>query len=322
MVIDVHAHLWTHAYLDCLTAAGIDWTDMYYQLGATDSQADLDARFELMDRAGIDRQILSSAPLAPHLPDEPAAVAAARQVNDEYAELIATHPDRFLAFASLPLPHMDAALEELARALDDLSFVGVAVTTDILGKTLSDSIFQDLLGELDRRGGVLYVHPAGQDARSGLITGRPMRWSVGAPIEDTIALADLLVQGIPARYPRMRIVGSHLGGALPMVLPRMDAQQPWESPDTPESPSQGARRMWFDTVAHDNRPALRAAADVLGADRLVLGTDFPFQPGAEFLTATANVRDELSASQADDVLSGNATRLFNSRMSNNCKKQE
>jgi aminocarboxymuconate-semialdehyde decarboxylase len=298
MRIDVHAHLWSEEYLNLLARYGYERTAAHRGLGAGTNDGELDARFALMASAGIDLQVLSATPAAPHFTDAAHAVEAARRGNDEYAELVRRHPDRFRAFASLPLPHTDAALAELTRALDDLGMLGAAITTSTLGRSPADPIFDPIYAELDRRGSVLYVHPAGVAAESPLI-GSNMRWSTGAPIEDTIAIMNLILAGVPSRYPNMKIIASHLGGAVPMLLHRADRQYRWESPDTPEAPSAAVRRMWFDTVAHDHTPALRAAADSFGADRLVLGTDFPYQAGDEFGQAVSYV--EHAGLPNDDV---------------------
>lgn len=314
-VVDVHAHLWTGAYIDVLARAGVAGLDMYRSLGATDSADDLHTRFTLMDEAGIDLQILSATPLAPHLPDQQAALASAGHVNDEYARLVEQHPNRFRAFLALPLPHMPEALMTLDR-LGKEGFVGVALTTDILGTPLTDPRFDPLFTELDARAATVLIHPAGADAQSPLIAGRPMRWAVGAPIEDTIAMADLLLTGHLSRFPRMKVIGTHLGGALPMLLPRMQAQQPWEAPSASEPPVDAVRRAWFDTVTHVNAAALRAGAEVLGTDRLVLGTDYPFQGAGELPADVAQYDTVLSAEDAKAVRAGNAGALFDLRTAN------
>jgi aminocarboxymuconate-semialdehyde decarboxylase len=259
-------------------------------------------------------QILSASPQLPHGRDETAAIDAARYVNDQYAELVARHPSRFRAFASLPLPHLDASAAELARALDDLGMAGVAMTTTIMGQPLVDSPAAQLFAELDRRGTVLYLHPAGNAACSPLIGEHYGTWSVGAPIEDTISALHLITRGIPSHYPQMKILNSHLGGALPMLIQRLDNQLPWEAPETPEQPSVAARRMWYDTVGHGHPPALRCAADSFGADRLVLGTDFPYEHGAVFERAVSYITSSgLASGDPDRVLYANAEALFDRR---------
>jgi len=310
MSIDVHAHFWTDSYLDKIAALGHGDTAAQRGLGAGDG-AELDARLELMDRAGVELQVLSASPPLPHGADEAAAVDAAHYVNDQYAELGASHSGRFAAFASLPLPHLDASLAELGRALDDLGMVGVAMTTTIMGQPLVDSPAAQLFAELDRRGTVLYLHPAGNAACTPLIAGYHGTWSIGAPVEDTISMLHLITHGIPSRHPRMKMLNSHLGGALPMLLQRMDDQLGWEAPETPETPSLAARRMWYDTVGHGHPPALRCAADSLGADRLVLGTDFPYQTGAAYERAVSYVTSSgLAPGDADRVLCANARTLL------------
>jgi predicted TIM-barrel fold metal-dependent hydrolase len=307
--IDVHAHLWSESYLARLDGIGVP-TQGQQGLGAGSAEDELAARFAQMDAAGVDLQVLSVTPVSPHVPDEAAAVSAARAANDEYATLVAQHPNRFRAFAALPLPHIDASVKELTRALDDLGMLGAAVTTSVLGRGLDDPAFEPVYEELNRRGSVLYVHPAGAGAGSELIAGHNLTWSIGAPIEDTVAVMHLIVAGIPSRHPDMKIIASHLGGALPMVLNRADHQVPWEAPAAPELPSVAARRMWFDTVGHDHAPALRAAVDTLGADRLVLGTDFPYQAKAEYQAAIDYIGRTVSAEQATAILDTNAAEIF------------
>lgn len=238
--IDVHAHLWTVDYLDRLERLGKADTGTQRELCADATEADLDHRFALMDRAGIDLQVLSVAPQSPHLSGEPEAVALARAANDSYAELVARFPGRFRAFAALPLPHVDAALHEATRAFDDLGAVGVGVTTTVLGRTLADPLFHPVYEELDRRGAVLCIHPSGEGAASPLITEHDMTWMVGAPVEDTVAIMHLILAGLPARYPRMRILASHLGGALPCCP--ADSTTIWpSSPPGPRTPLGGRR---------------------------------------------------------------------------------
>ncbi|GAB2520768.1 amidohydrolase family protein [Nocardia heshunensis] len=308
--IDIHAHLWTDEYLDLLDSYGRTDTAVQRGLGAGRSEAELTARFELNDSAGIAHQVLSVSPQNPHFEDPAAAIHSARVANDLYAEVVSEWPERFSAFAALPLPHVDAALEELTRALDQLGMAGATVTTDILGRSLADPLFTPLFEELDRRGSVLYIHPSGHDAGTALIGDHHMRWMVGAPVEDTIAAMQLILAGIPSRYPNLKIIGSHLGGALPMILQRADNQYQWESPETPEKPSVAARRMWFDTVGHGHVPAIRAAADSFGADRLLLGTDFPYESGDLLREAVTSIQDALPAAEAAAVLDANAAAVL------------
>jgi len=233
MRIDVHAHYWTEDYLDLLVDLGKADAGAARGIGAGGG-AELDARLRLMDRAGVQMQLLSACPQLPYGEDGKKATRAARFVNDQYAELVQRHPDRFRAFAALPMPHLEESIGEMGRALDQLRMAGVAMNTTVLGRALVEPEYEPVFAELNSRGAVLYLHPAGNSACSPLIGNYHLTWMVGAPVEDTISVMHLITHGIPARYPDIKIINSHLGGALPMLLQRADDQYRWEAPDTPE----------------------------------------------------------------------------------------
>jgi 6-methylsalicylate decarboxylase len=310
MRIDVHAHYWTEDYLDLLVDLGKADAGMARGLGAGGG-AELAARLRLMDRAEVQMQVLSASPQMPYGEDGTKAARAARFVNDQYAGLAADHRGRFAAFAALPLPHLEESLGEMRRALDELGMAGVAMNTTVLARALVEPGFEPVLAELNNRSAVLYLHPAGNSACSPLIGDYHLTWMVGAPVEDTISVMQLITRGIPARYPDVKIINSHLGGALPMLLQRADDQYGWEAPETPERPSVAARRMWYDTVGHGHVPALRCAIDSFGADRLVLGTDFPYENGDTFVRAVDYINDpQVDPSAARAILDQNASALL------------
>jgi hypothetical protein len=98
-------------------------------------------------------------------------------------------------------------------------------------------------------------------AHNPVIEDFNLTWVIGAPVEDTISAMQLITRGIPSRYPDIKIINSHLGGALPMLLQRADNQYLWANPDTPELPSVAARRMWYDTVGHGHVPGCAAPSN-------------------------------------------------------------
>jgi 6-methylsalicylate decarboxylase len=310
MRIDVHAHYWTEDYLDLLVDLGKADAGAARGIGAGDG-AELDARLRLMDRAGVEMQVLSACPQSPYSEDGKKAASAARFVNDQYAELAGRNSDRFRAFAALPMPRLEESIGEMHRALDELGMAGVAMNTTVLGRALVDPGFEPVFAELNRRAAVLYLHPAGNSACSPLIGDYHLTWMVGAPVEDTISIMHLITHGFPAGYPDIKIINSHLGGALPMLLQRADDQYRWEAPDTPEPPSVAARRMWYDTVGHGHVPALRCAIDSFGADRLLLGTDFPYENGDTFVRAVDYIGDpQIDPAAARAILDRHASTLL------------
>src|ERR1700745_291848 len=135
MRIDVHAHYWTDDYLDLMAELGKTDTDTQRGTGAGGG-AELDARLRLMDRAGVDMQVLSAAPQLPYGSDPRQAQAAGGFVNAQYAELVAKHHDRFRAFAATPMPHVGESITEMGRALDELGMVGVVMNTTVLDRAL------------------------------------------------------------------------------------------------------------------------------------------------------------------------------------------
>jgi len=209
------------------------------------------------------------------------------------------------------MPHIDASVAEMRRALGELHMTGIAMNTSVLTRALVDPGYEPVFSELNTMSAVLYLHPAGNGACSPLIGDYHLTWMVGAPVEDTISIMQLITHGIPARYPNIKIINSHLGGALPMLLQRADDQYRWEAPGTPERPSVAARRMWYDTVGHGHVPALRCAIDSFGADRLLLGTDFPYENGDIFVRAIDYIHDhQIDASAARAILDQNASVLL------------
>ncbi len=311
LCIDVHAHLWTDEYLDLVESYGKKDTNIQRGRDAGVTQVEIDKRFATMDSAGVDLQVLSVSPQSPHFENKDHAITAARKANEMYAEAVHRWPKRFAAFAALPLPHIDESLKEIDRVIGQFGMRGVALTTDILGRSIADPAFLPVYEELNRRGSVLFIHPSGDGAYSPLIADYKIIWMIGAPVEDTIAVLHMITHGIPSRFPRMKIITAHVGGAVPMLLDRLDSISTWEYPEIAEKPSVAARRMWYDTVAYGDVPALRAAVDALGAGQLVLGSDFPYENGDLYRRAVTYVRDAgLQQGDVTRILKGNASALL------------
>jgi predicted TIM-barrel fold metal-dependent hydrolase len=265
----------------------------------------------MMDSVGIGIQALSICPQAPHFASKENAVTAARKANDIYAEVLQKWPARFLAYVALPLPHVDESLQEMERMFSHKGFVGATIATSILDKSIADEMFMPVYQELNRRESVLFIHPGGYGAYSPLISEYHLTWMIGAPIEDTIAVMHLITRGIPQKFPKLKIINTHLGGALPVLMLRLDNISTWEYPSAPEKPSITARKMWYDTVGHGYDPALKAAVDSIGADRLVFGTDYPYEPGPLFKRAADYVHEVgLKKEEVDRILRGNPAQLL------------
>lgn len=310
MRVDVHAHYYPADYLNTLRGYGSDTTDIARMPCAGSTGDDIDARLRMMDDAGVDMQILSATPQMPYFDDREHAVGAARMANDLYADLVQAHPGRFAALAAAPLPHGEAAAAEIARAMDELGMLGANVSTVVLERTLGDPAFEPFWAELDRRAAPVFIHAAGKDVDSPLISDHGLTWIVGAPFEDAVGVLHLLRAGVTARYPNIRFIVAHLGGPLPFLLQRIDDNYEHWNEAFPDRPSILLRRMWFDT-ANFHAPALQCAVDSFGADRIMLGSDFPYFRDDMYTRAVRYVEKAgLPAGQTRQILDENAPRLF------------
>jgi predicted TIM-barrel fold metal-dependent hydrolase len=266
----------------------------------TDAEDHIRDRLALMDAAGVSLQVLSpGGTRAPYGLDENAAVHAARIGNDLNAALVERHPDRFKAFVSLPLPHIDASLRELRRGLDELHMVGVNLHISVLGRSVAEDEFLPIYEEMNRREGLVFFHPCVDGICSPMITNYGLTVAVGTSLEDAAIALHLIAKRIPSRFPDVTFVIPHLGGPMPMLLDRLDNQFSMSQFDLPEPPSVTARRFYYDTVAHGSQAALLCAWKAFGADRLLPGSDFPVLLSYETYERTFSWIEEADIPAAD-----------------------
>lgn len=319
LIVDTHAHVYPARALDFLESIGTDpaTTRIARNLRASDEPEEMAARLEMMDAAGVDVQVLSATPQVPLVADPEQGAAAARRLNDIYAEILADYPSRFLAYGAIAFNHPDKALEEIER-LDSLGpgFVGVAINTLLPDPALAiaDPRFEPIFEELDRRGSILYIHPTGSGAHSAPMTEHNLVWVNGAPVEDAIATLHLLKADIPNRYPNLRIHIAHLGGDLPFLARRIeDNYEDWNA--FPASPAATLRKMWFD-AANFGTGSLRLAADIYDPRKLLVGSDYPYFQDAKYTRAVQHIRDTgLGEATTAGILGGNAAELYGEALS-------
>ena len=312
MRIDVHAHYFPLEYLDRLDLYGgsaVTGLIRRMKLDFADFSG-LQEHLRNMDRSQVDLQVLSVSGQLPYFGKESDALDAARLGNDIYARIVREYPKRFAAFACTPLPHVQAAIAETRRALDELGMVGVTAGTVVLGMSITDPAFDGFFAELNRRKAVLFIHPIGGGLGSQLIETTKLVWPVGAPLEDTVCLLQFMQANFPSRFPDIKIILPHLGGFAPFLAARLDQLKDHFLPDSAMAPSLQAKYFWFDTV-NGNPSALRCTKDVYGADHLLLGTDYPFWRDDAFKLCVDYIGESgLSASETDRILSGNAEKLL------------
>jgi 6-methylsalicylate decarboxylase len=319
MIVDAHAHCTPVAFTEQaarLAPARRGTPYPTYHGGppppTTDSPEDVEGRLALMDAAGVQMQVLSH-PQGPYFANASDAVEGARLINDSYSQIVRRYPDRFAAYAVLPLPHVAESLEELHRALDELGLCGVILACSIQQThSPAEAAFEPVYAELDRRGAALYFHPSGNGLCSPFLNDYGLTYAAGAPMEDTTIVTHLMARAIPFRYPNIKIIVAHYGGAMPMLLDRLDHEAPPRVPGLAEPPSVTARRLYYDTVGHGSKIALWAAWKAFGASHLLAGSDYPitlfFEPYAKNFETIREA--DLPAADVDQILAGNARDLL------------
>jgi predicted TIM-barrel fold metal-dependent hydrolase len=292
-LIDVHSHHYPDAYLDACRRPDSGFTHYYRDDGRLIVLQDgavglavpqplppLEHRIGMMDDAGVEVQVLSvSAPNVFRFP-APLRIPLTRDLNDELSELAASSGGRLLAFASLPLPAVDAALAELDRALALPHVAGVTVCSNIDRVNLDDERFSPLWEELSRRGTTVFCHPTVACCTDGL-REYAMSLAMGFMADTMFAVGRLAYAGTFDRYPGINWIFTHLGGTIPFVLPRYDnyhRQFPECREHIDRPPSEIMRGLYYDTCTM-HAPALRCALDTLGPERLLFGSDYPHVPG-------------------------------------------
>ncbi len=310
--IDVHAHYFPSEYLDRLDLYGACHLTGFMRKMKLNfaNLSGLDDHLRNMDRSAVDLQILSVSGQLPYFEKESDAVDSARLANDLYARIVREHPKRFAGFACTPLPHVQAAIAETRRALDELGMVGVTTGTLVLGKSIADPSFDAFFAELNRRKAVLFIHPLGGSLGSPWIESSKLVWAVGAPLEDTVCMLHFMQADFPSRFPDIKIILPHLGGFAPFLAERLDQQKGSFLSDKATAPSVQAKYFWYDTV-NASPSALRCTIETVGIDHLVLGTDYPFWRDDAFKLCVDYIGESgLAAADVQRILEGNAQRLL------------
>jgi 6-methylsalicylate decarboxylase len=285
-LLDVHAHFLTERYVEECRLAGITQPDGMPGFPAWSPELAL----ETMASAGIGAAILSLSSPGVHFgADDPsghrAAVELARHVNDAGASLVRDRPASFGLSAALPLPDVDGALAEIARAYDELQADAVTMLTNYRGQYLSDPRFEPVLAELDARRAVVTLHPTSPPGWEQTSLGHP-RPMLEFIFETTRCVTDLALTGAFARHPNIRWIVPHAGAALPIVSTRVSAMSVLAG--TPVDMAGILGTLYFDLAGMPLPAGIPALTTVAGPERLLYGSDFPFTPAptVSFLAST------------------------------------
>jgi len=270
---------------------------------------DLGARLEVMDRSAVDVQLVSPSPQHYHdWADAPMSQRLTRMVNEGLAELCAQRPDRLAGLGTVGLHHPAVAVDELTHAVQELGLRGVEISTMAGGRELAHPDFEGFWARAEELGALVFIHPWGCTLGHRL-DEHYLANIVGNPTETTVALSHIIFSGLLDRRPGLRILAAHGGGYLPYSIGRSDhAWQHRPDSQTPRrAPSEYLRELYFDALVYQPAPLAALVAQV-GADRVMVGTDYPFDMGIE------DPLDRLAAAPLDDadreaIRGGNAVAL-------------
>lgn len=289
MVIDIHAHYHPMAYMEAVSKAMGFEIKPFVPHPDTDDPKHVETRLAEMDEAGVSLQVLSpAAGRAPYGKDEATSLEAAKVCNDLTAELVAKYPDRFKAFVTLPLPHIEASLKELERAMALPGMVGLNLHISAQDRSVAEDEFLPIYEAMNRRRGIIFYHPCGNGICSPMITDWGLGGAMGTSLEDAAIVAHLISKKIPSQFPDITFVVPHLGGPVAMLLDRLNNQYSMQARGLPEPPKDTARRFCYDTVGHGSHAALTCAVMAYGADHVLVGSDYPVLHSWEKYERTIN----------------------------------
>jgi predicted TIM-barrel fold metal-dependent hydrolase len=327
--IDAFAHILPRPYLDRLerhleSSISADQLRYYREgiFGFVPVLTDLEARWRKIEPYGDYRQVLVLAvpPLEEVGPPDIAAEFA-RLANDEMAELVQKHPDRFAGFAAaLPMNGIEAAIQEAGRAARELGALGVQLYTNVQGVPLDDPRFDPLLGQIEQLDRTVWLHPTRNAGWPDYPTERRsdygLWWSLGWPYETAAALSRLVYSGRMEEHPNLRVLAHHGGGMVPHFSARLAMGPGYRQTKDhlPRPALEYFRRFYADTALFGAPHAVRCVVDFFGAGHVLFGTDIPLGPPD---AVEATIADLEAAGLSDDDLSaiyaGNAEQVVGAR---------
>jgi aminocarboxymuconate-semialdehyde decarboxylase len=322
-IIDVHNHYYPPEYIKALeqgpSAVKITYDDagnpcLHYPGDyniAVPGHRDIDYREQVLRAAGVDTQVITLTTPGTHIEEPAMAVRLAQLVNDAFARVVADKKGRFVALATLPLCDPTASVTELRRSMEQLKFRGAMVFSNINGVALSDQRFWKLYEAANELEAVLHIHPTNPVGVEAMLDYWLMPL-VGFLMDTTLAAASLVFSGVAERFPRIKWVLGHLGGAIPYLAERLDRGYEAFSEcrvNIKHLPSSYLKRFYYDTVNFDPR-AVEFAIGFAGADHILAGSDYPHQIGSIEKMLESLKAIKVSEEDRKKILGGNAARLL------------
>jgi len=322
-IVDFHNHFYPLEYLEAIQTGpsnikvtfDLDNNLLLHYPGdyniVVRGHTDIEYRAEVLEKTGVDKQILTFTTPGTHVEPPERSVELARLVNDCLSKIMIERGDRFSALATLPLNDPEASVAEMERAFNQLRFKGVMLHSNVNGIALSDQRFWPLYEKADDLNAVLYIHPSfpvGVEA----MTDYWLMPLVGFPFDTTLAAAKLVFSGVVEKYPGIRWILGHLGGAIPYLAERLDrgyfAFEECRA-NISRPPSEYLKEFYYDSVNFDVK-ALEFAINFAGADHFVAGSDYPHKIGSLEMMVSSIEKLDIPEDAKTRIYGENAARLL------------
>ena len=297
MKIDIHTHILPETWPDFGTEFGYGGFLQIDHHGPGRARLTLDGkpfreiaqncwdpktRLEECDRTGVDMQVLSTVPVMFSYWTRPEHGSEIAQfLNDHIAGVVSQHPGRFHGLGTLPMQDPARAIRELERCIKQLGLRGVQIGTNVNGVNLDAPELFPIFEAAAELGAAVFVHPWEMVGQARM-TKYWLPWLVGMPAETSLAICSLVFSGVLERLPALRIAFAHGGGAFPATIGRIahahEARPDLCAVDNPVSPREYLRRIYVDSIVHEPL-MLRYLLDLMGPERIALGSDYPFPLG-------------------------------------------
>lgn len=323
--IDVHAHYFPEAFLQLIEKHGPAHGFEYKMVEGKGPQfkhghvmtgpvgpkfVDLDARLAAMDEQGVEVHALSLSQPMVYWADGDLATRLAETYNNALARAHERHPKRLFGLATLPMHEPALAVKEVERAAKLPGVRGFYIATQIRGKDLSDAAFLPVYERIDASGLPLFLHPVEVIGHQRL-AAYYLTNLLGNPFESAIAAAHLIFGGVLDRFPKLVVCLPHSGGAFPWLVGRLN--RGWEKradlKHIKQSPVEYLRRFYYDTVGYSDH-VLEYLVKVIGADRVLMGSDYCFPIAYERPVEIVTAHPRLDEDTKRKIVDDNARRLL------------
>jgi len=239
-------------------------------------------RLDEIDATGVSKQVLSTIPvLFNYWAKSEDALETSRFLNDHIAEVVSRYPERFIGIGTVPLQDVDLALREMERCIHELRMPGIEIGTNVNGKNLSEKNLLPFFEAAEKLNSSLFVHPWEMMGENDM-QDYWLPWLVGMPAETSRAICSLIFGGVMEKFPKIKLAFAHGGGSFPFTIGRIqhgfDVRPDLVAVDNNISPGNYLGKFWVDSLVHDEK-ALKYLLEIIGDDKICLGSDYPFPLG-------------------------------------------